>query len=110
MELKDTVNLMLSEDFKDRLKAEYFQLEDRYKSLNEYITFYNNDNQLKKDIENGKITDNLTKEIIARSPFIDKSTKDEKYFSLLTEQSYIMETYLSILQQRLELLGVDINE
>lgn len=110
MELKNTIDLMLSEDFKDRLKAEYFQLEDRYKSLNEYITFHNNDNQLKKDIENGKITDNLTKEIIARSPFIDKSTKDEKYFSLLTEQSYIMETYLSILQQRLELLGVDINE
>ena len=110
MELKDTVNLMLSEDFKDRLKAEYFQLENRYKKLNEYITFHNNDNQLKKDREKGKITDNLTKEMIAHSPCVDKSIKDEKYFNLLTEQSYIMGTYLNILQQRLELLGVNINE
>lgn len=34
MELKDTVSLMLSGDYKDRLKAEYQQLAIRYKKLN----------------------------------------------------------------------------
>lgn len=33
MELKDTVDLMLSESYKDRFKAEYYQLVDRYKKL-----------------------------------------------------------------------------
>lgn len=33
MNLKDTVDLMLSESYKDRFKAEYYQLVDRYKKL-----------------------------------------------------------------------------
>ena len=37
MELKDTVNLMLSDDFKDRLKAEYIQTKIRLDKLTKYI-------------------------------------------------------------------------
>ncbi len=33
MELKDTVELMLSNDWKDRLKAEYWQTKIRYNKL-----------------------------------------------------------------------------
>lgn len=33
MELKNTVELMLSENYKDRMKAEYYQLENRYFGL-----------------------------------------------------------------------------
>ena len=37
MELKETVNLMLSEDRKDRLKAEYQQTKIRLEKLEAYI-------------------------------------------------------------------------
>ena len=33
MELKDTVQQMLSEDYKDRFKAEYYQVKIRYDKL-----------------------------------------------------------------------------
>ena len=37
MELKDTVDLMLSDDWKDRLKAEYRQTKIRYEKLHKLI-------------------------------------------------------------------------
>lgn len=37
MELKDTVSLMLSDDYKDRVKAEYLQLSIRIEKLKQYI-------------------------------------------------------------------------
>lgn len=37
MELKDTVDLMLSDKFEDRLKAEYLQAKIRFEKLNRYI-------------------------------------------------------------------------
>ena len=40
MELKDTVKLMNSEDFKDRFKAEYRQLENRYCGLKKMLESY----------------------------------------------------------------------
>ena len=36
MELKDTINLMLSDDWKDRLKAEYWQTVIRERNLHAY--------------------------------------------------------------------------
>ena len=33
MELKDTIDLMTSEDYKDRFKAEYYQTKIRYDKL-----------------------------------------------------------------------------
>ena len=33
MELKDTIELMQSTDYKDRFKAEYWQVADRFKKL-----------------------------------------------------------------------------
>lgn len=42
MELKDTVKLMLSEDYKDRMKAEYWQLEIRLQKLLKICNDYEN--------------------------------------------------------------------
>ena len=37
MELKDTVDLMTSEDYKERFKAEYLQTKIRYESLRKML-------------------------------------------------------------------------
>lgn len=37
MELKDTVALMVSDDYKDRFKAEYYQIKIRYEKLHKMI-------------------------------------------------------------------------
>ncbi len=36
MELKDTVEMMTSSDYKERFKAEYFQLKERYERLKHF--------------------------------------------------------------------------
>lgn len=40
MELKDTVDLMLSKNYKDRFKAEYYQLKNRYDRLHAIVVKY----------------------------------------------------------------------
>ena len=40
MELKDTINLMLSADYEDRFKAEYYQTKNRYDKLHIMIVKY----------------------------------------------------------------------
>lgn len=40
MELKDTIELMNSSDYKDRFKAEYYQLKIRYEKLHAMLTKY----------------------------------------------------------------------
>ena len=37
MELKDTIDLMQSDDYKDRFKAEYFQTKIRYDKLHKML-------------------------------------------------------------------------
>ena len=37
MELKDTIELMQSDDYKDRFKAEYYQTKIRYKKLHKML-------------------------------------------------------------------------
>lgn len=40
IEIKDTVDLMISDDYKDRFVAEYWQLRRRYESLAKMIEKY----------------------------------------------------------------------
>ncbi len=40
MELKDTIEFMTSEDFKDRFKAEYYQTKIRYDKLHKMLIKY----------------------------------------------------------------------
>ena len=42
MELKDTVEMMLSDDYKERFRAEYFQVENRIQGLVKMIDKYDN--------------------------------------------------------------------
>ena len=42
MELKDTVDLMLSKDYIDRFKAEYYQLKIRFEKLEETLNNWDN--------------------------------------------------------------------
>lgn len=41
--LEDTIDLMSSEDYKDRFRAEYYQVKLRHKKLSEMITKYAQD-------------------------------------------------------------------
>ncbi len=82
MELKDTIKLMESEDFKDRFRAEYFQLKSRYNGLN---------NMLYK-MENGELD------------FTPKSS-----YELLRTQWVIMGTYLSLLEERARVENINLN-
>lgn len=40
MELKDTMELMVSENYKDRFKAEYYQTKARYEKLHKILIKY----------------------------------------------------------------------
>lgn len=40
MKLQDTIELMNSRDFKDRFKAEYYQLQIRYEALSKMLKRY----------------------------------------------------------------------
>ena len=43
MELRETVDMMCSEDYNERFKAEYYQLDDRIGKLSALVESYNND-------------------------------------------------------------------
>lgn len=82
MELKDTVDLMNSEDYNDRLKAEYFQTKIRYDKLHKM----------------------LVKRAAGTLDFEPKCS-----VALLTEQKRYMGEYLRVLETRAEIEGIDIS-
>lgn len=79
MELKDTIELMNSSDFKDRVRAEYWQLKIRHQKLHEMCEKY----------EAGTL------------PF-----KPNCSLELLQEQKGYMENYLRCLEVRAEIEGI----
>lgn len=82
MELKDTVELMNSQDYKERFKAEYYQTKIRKEKLSNLITRW----------EEGKL------------PF--KPTCP----ALLQLQESIMESYLDILERRAKREKINLKE
>lgn len=79
MELKDTIEMMQSGDFKERFKAEYFQTKIRAEKLESMIE---------------KLSANAL-------DFKPKCSPD-----ILTEQLKYMQAYLHILEQRAEIEGI----
>lgn len=79
MDLKETILMMNSIDYKERFKAEYYQLNIRYMKL---LDMYNNWNTL------------------GFTPTCPKG--------LYHEQLYHMSNYLGILRQRAELEGIEL--
>ena len=81
MELKDTVALMESDDYKDRFKAEYYQTKIRYEQLHKMIVKY------------------------------DAGTLNFKLkcgISLLRDQEFQMGHYLNFLEIRAEIEGIEL--
>lgn len=81
MELKDTIDLMLSENYDDRLRGEICQLEIRMNGLNAMLIKYKNGNL----------------------PFTPKCSYD-----LLKGQHRAMQLYLDYLYERAEIEGVEL--
>lgn len=81
MELKDTIKMMNSEDYKERFKAEYWQTKIRYDKLHAMLVKY----------EAGTLSFTPTCPIY-----------------VLYEQSRIMLKYLDQLEIRAEIEGIDL--
>lgn len=91
MELKDTVTMMNSEDYKERFKAEYHQTKIRYEKLKAF---------------NNKI------EASARTPYgsrkkVEMPTHDCPS-DLLRQQQSVMGEYLHLLEVRAVIEGIDL--
>ena len=92
IEFKDTIELMLSEDYKERFKAEYYQAKIRYERLKTFNTKIEAANTAK----------------YAMSPVILQEPKHDCPETLLREQQNIMEQYLHILEVRAEIEGIEL--
>lgn len=84
MELKDTVKMMTSEDYKERFKAEYYQTKERYERLKAFNT----------KIEAAERME------FSRNPFSVDMPKHDCPTDLLKCQQSIMGEYLHILEVR----------
>lgn len=82
MELKDTIELMQSNDYVDRFKAEYYQLKIRIQKLSDMLKKY----------KEGTL------------PFTPKCSYD-----LLNGQFKAMDMYASYLEERAEIEGIELN-
>lgn len=82
MQLKDTVDIMQSRDYKERFKAEYYQTKIRYDRLDEMTVKY----------EAGTL------------PFSPKCSLE-----LLKEQKKHMGCYIRCLKIRAEIEGIDLS-
>ena len=90
MEFKDTVEMMLSTDYKERFKAEYIQTKIRYEKLKAFNT----------KIEAAFAT-NYRKNCV-EMPAFDCPQE------MLREQQKVMGEYLHILEVRAVIEGVDL--
>ena len=81
MELKDTIELMNSADYKDRFKAEYMQTKIRYDKLHKMLIKY-------------------AAKTLAFTPSCS--------LALLTEQKTYMGNYLRCLEIRAQIEGIDL--
>ena len=90
MELKDTVEMMGSADYKERFKAEYYQTKIRYEKLKAF----NN------KIEAAHITEDLKKPV--------EEPKHDCPAYLLRDQQRTMGEYLHILEVRAVIEGIEL--
>lgn len=81
-ELKDTIGLMTSEDYKDRFKAEYWQTKIRYEKLHRTLVKYD----------------------------VGTLTFEPSNISLLRDQAAIMVKYLYLLEERAEIERIELFE
>lgn len=82
MELRDTAEMMQSEDYKERFKAEYLQLKIRYQKLDAMLAGY-------------------------KSGLLDFTPTCS--ISILDEQRTVMAEYIAVLEVRASLEGIDLS-
>lgn len=92
MELKDTIEMMTSTDYKERLKAEYQQTKIRYEKLKEFNTKIEASRRTSYEADCKKIT----------------LPKHDCPDDILREQQSIMGQYLHILEVRAVIEGVEL--
>jgi hypothetical protein len=90
MELKDTIEMMNSPDYKERFKAEYYQTKIRYEKLKKFNT----------KIEASNRT-------MYMRPCVEMPKHDCPP-DLLEEQQRVMGNYLHILEVRAEIEGIEL--
>ena len=83
MKLQDTIELMNSSDFKDRVKAEYYQLKIRHENLSKLLKRY----------REGTLD------------FVPNCSYD-----LLHTQLVYMECYMKVLEERAKIEDIDLGE
>ena len=93
MELKDTIGMMQSEDYKERFKAEYHQTKTRYEKLKVFNT---------------KIEAKQRECYCATPPHPISDPKFDCPPSLLREQQRVMGEYLHLLELRAEIEHIDL--
>ena len=81
MELKDTIEMMTSSDYRERFVAEYRQLQIRVRKLHRVI----------RDGKNGKL-----------------DFKPDCPLKVLKKQESMMNQYLRVLEERAEIEGIDL--
>ena len=92
MELKNTVAMMNSEDYKERFKAEYYQLKIRYEKLKAFCN---------------KIEAAISTKYEETSTKIEEPKHDVPY-NILREQQRVMGEYLHMLELRAVIEGVEL--
>lgn len=85
MELKETIELMCSSDYKERFVAEYCQVKIRYEKLKNFCNKIEVEEMLRKEV-----------------------TKHDCPLELLREQQKYMGLYLSILEKRALIENVEL--
>ncbi len=91
-ELKDTIALMCSEDYKERFKAEYYQTKIRYEKLKKFNTKIEAARHVAYTV--GKY----------KCPMPPHDCPDE----MLREQQSVMGNYLHILEVRAEIENIEL--
>ena len=90
MELKDTIEIMQSDDYKERFKAEYYQTKIRYERLKTFNT----------KIEAARMTQYAK----TQTTMPEHTCPDE----LLRDQQTTMGNYLHILELRAVIEGIEL--
>ena len=95
MELKDTISMMTSIDYKDRFIAEYRQTKIRYEKLKDLNT----------RIEASRNTRFTVEKVMKIEMPIHTSPSE-----ILSDQQHIMGEYLHVLELRAVIEGIDLKE
>lgn len=93
MELKETVEMMNSDNYKERFKAEYHQTKTRYERLKSFNT----------KIEAARRARSIDYHVVNLPEIKIEEPKHDCPFDLLIEQQDIMGQYLHVLELRAEI-------